>query len=114
MPPKPRPQTVTRIVSRVSHRTHLTSLMVETTLMQESARAGSGARENWQACTMHTFLFDHRTSCTVFRAMVGLVVFAMTTMVRLFTTHLISFVVHQIRFRPDSLKSGPNLGTGLT
>ena len=45
-----------------------------TTPMPDSARAESGARADWQACTTHTFLLDHRTSCTVFRA---IVVFAM-------------------------------------
>ena len=33
---------------------------------------------------------------------------------RLFTTHLTSFVVHRVRFGPDSRESGPNPGTGLT
>ena len=30
-------------------------------------------------------------------------------MARSFTTHLTSFVVHRVRFGPDSLESGPNL-----
>ena len=77
----------------------------ETTSMQDSARPESGARADWQACTTHAFLLDHRTSCTVFRA---IVVFAMTIMARSFTTHLTSFVVHRVRFRPDSRESGPN------
>ena len=77
----------------------------------DSARAESGARADWQACTTHAFLLDHRTSCTVFRA---IVVFAMTIMARSFTFHLTSFVVHRVRFGPDSRKSGPNQGTGLT
>ena len=47
-----------------------------TTPTPDSARPESGARADWQACTTHVFLLDHRTSCTVFRAMV---VFAMTT-----------------------------------
>ena len=53
--------------------------------MQDSARAESGARADWQACTTHAFLLDHRirTSCTVFRA---IVVFAMTTIARPFTS----------------------------
>ena len=38
-----------------------------TTPMPDSARAESGARADWQACTTHAFLLDHRTSCTVFR-----------------------------------------------
>ena len=58
-----------------------------TTPMPDSARAESGARADWRACTTHAFLLDHRTSCTVFRA---IVVFAMTIMARLFTTHLTS------------------------
>ena len=82
-----------------------------TTPMPDSARAESGARADWQACTTHAFLLDHRTSCTVFRA---IVVFAMTIMARSFTTHLTSFVVHRVRFGPDSRESGPNPGTGLT
>ena len=77
----------------------------------DSARAESGARADWQACTTHAFLLDHRTSCTVFQA---IVVFAMTTVARSFTTHLTSFVVHRVRFGPDSRESGPNPGTGLT
>ena len=81
--------------------------------MPDPARAesGSGARAVWRACTTHAFLLDHRTSCTVFRA---IVVFAMTIMARSFTTHLTSFVVHRVRFGPDSRESGPNPGTGLT
>ena len=43
---------------------------VETTSMQDSARAESGARADWQACTTHAFPLDHHTSCTVFRAIV--------------------------------------------
>ena len=72
-----------------------------------------GQTENFQTCLMdyHAFLLDHRTSCTVFRA---IVVFAMTIMARSFTTHLTSFVVHRVRFGPDSRESGPNPGTGLT
>ena len=77
----------------------------------DSARSESGARADWQACTTHGFLLDHRTSCTVF---LGIVVFAMTIMARSFTTHLTSFVVHRVRFGPDSRESGPNPGTGLT
>ena len=38
----------------------------------------------------------------------------MTTMACSFTTHLTSFVVHRVRFGPDSLESGPNPGPGLT
>ena len=79
--------------------------------MPDSARSESGARADWQACTTHAFLLDHRTSCTVFRA---IVFFAMTIMARSFTTHLTSFVVHRVRFGPDSRESGPNPGTGLT
>ena len=82
-----------------------------TTPTPVSARPESGARADWQACTTHVFLLDHRTSCTVFRAMV---VFAMTTIARSCTTHLTSFVVHRVRFGPDSRQSGPNPGTGLT
>ena len=83
-----------------------------TTPMPDSARAESGARADWQACTTHAFILDHRTICTVFRA---IVVFAMTIMARSFTTHLkTSFVVHRVRSGPDSRKSGPNPGTGLT
>ena len=74
-------------------------------------RGYTGARADWQACTTHAFLLDHRTSCTVFRA---IVVFAMTIMARSFSTHLTSFVVHRVRFGPDSQESGPNPGTGLT
>ena len=48
----------------------------ETTPMQDSARTESGAQAGWQACTTHAFLLDHRTSCTVFQA---IVLFAMTT-----------------------------------
>ena len=80
-----------------------------TTPTPDSARSESGARADWQACTTHAFLLDHRTSCTVFRA---IVVFAMTIMARSFTTHLTSFVVHRVRFGPDSRESGPNPGTG--
>ena len=76
-----------------------------TTPMPDSAWAESGARADWQACTTHAFLLDHRTSCTVLRA---IVVFAMTIMARSFTTHLTSFVVHRVRFGPDSRESGPN------
>ena len=83
----------------------------ETTPMPDSARAESGARADWQACTTRAFLLDHRTSCTVFRA---IVVFAMTIMARSFTTDLTSFVVRRVRFGPDSRESGPNPGTGLT
>ena len=79
--------------------------------MPDSARIESGAQADWQACTTHAFLLDHRTSCAVFRAIVA---FAMTIMARSFTTHLTSFVVHRVRFRPDSRESGPNPGTGLT
>ena len=79
--------------------------MGKTTLMQDSARADSGAQADWQACTTHAFLLDHRASCTVFRA---IVVFAMTTLARSFTTHLTSSVVHRVRFGPDSWESGPN------
>ena len=75
----------------------------------DSARAKSGARADWQACTTHAFLLNHRTSCTVFRAIVAS---ALTTIARSFTTHLTSFVVHQ--FGPDSRESGSNPGTGLT
>ena len=82
-----------------------------TSPMQDSARAESGARADWQACTTHAFLLDHRTSCTVFRA---IVVFAMTAIARSFTTHLTSFAIHRVRFGPDSRESGPNPGTGLT
>ena len=81
---------------------------VETTPMQDSARAESGARADWQACTTHAFLLDHRTGCIVFRA---IVVFAMTTVARSFTTHLTSFVVHRVRFGPDTRESGPNPST---
>ena len=77
--------------------------------MQDSARAESGARANWQACTTHAFLLDQHTSCTVFRV---IVVFAITTMARSFTTHLTSFVVHWVRFGPNSLESGPNPSPG--
>ena len=77
----------------------------------DSARAESGARADWRACTTHAFLLGHPTSCTFFRAKV---VFAMTTMARSFTTHLTSFVVLRVRFGPDSLESGPNPGPGLT
>ena len=83
----------------------------ETNPMQDSARAESSAGANWQACTTRAFLLDHRSSCRVFRA---IVVFAMTTLARSFTTHLTSFVVHRVRFGPDSLESGPNLGPELT
>ena len=72
--------------------------------MQDSARAGSVARADWQACTTHAFLLNHRTSCTVFRAIVEL---PMTTMVGAFTTHLTSFVVHRVRFRPDRTHGSP-------
>ena len=82
----------------------------QATPMPDSARAESGARVDWRACTTHAFLLGHRISCTYFRA----IVFAMTTMARSFTTHLTSFVVHRVRFAPDSLKSGPNPGPGLT
>ena len=84
---------------------------VETTPMQDSARAEFGARADWQDCTTHAFLLDHRTSCTVFRA---IVVIAMTTMARSFTTHLTSFVIHRVRFGQDSQESGLNLGTRLS
>ena len=78
-----------------------------TTPMPDSARAESGARADWQACTMptHAFQLDHRTSCTVFRAIVVLL-HCMTIMARSFTTHLTSFVVHRVRFGPDSRESG--------
>ena len=79
--------------------------------MHDPVRAESGARADWQACTTHAFLLDHRTSCTVFRAMV---VFALTIMARSFTTHLTSFVVHRVWLEPDSPESGPNPGTRLT
>ena len=82
-----------------------------TTPTPDSARPESGARADWQACTTHVFLLDHRTSCTVFRAIVA---FAMTTIARSCTTHLTSFVVHRVRFGPDSRQSGPNPGTGFT
>ena len=82
-----------------------------TTLMHDSARAESGAQADWQASTTHAFLLDHRTSCTVFRV---IVVFATTIMARSFTTHLTSFVVHWVRFGPDSRESDPNPGPGLT
>ena len=82
----------------------------ETIPMQDSARAESGAQADWQDCTTHTFLLDHRTSCTVFRA---IVVFAMTTKARSFTTHLTSFVVYRVRFGLDLQEFGPNPGTGL-
>ena len=78
---------------------------VEMTPMKDLARAESGARADWKACTTRAFLLDHRTSCTNFRA---IVVSAMTTMARLFTTHLTSFVVHRVRFGPDSPESGLN------
>ena len=87
------------------------SSTVETTSMHDSARAESGAWADWQACTTHAFLLDRRTSHTVFR---GIVVFAMTTMAHSFTTHLTSFVVHRVRFGPDSQGSGPNPGPKLT
>ena len=79
--------------------------------MHDPVKAESGARADWQACTTHAFLLDHRTSCTVFRA---IVVFAVTTIAGSFTTHLTSFVVHRVRSGPDSLESGPNPGPGLT
>ena len=41
-----------------------------TTPTPDSARPESGARADWQACTTHAFLLDHRTGCTVFRAIV--------------------------------------------
>ena len=71
----------------------------------------SGARADWQACTTHPFLLDHRTSWTVFRV---IVFFAMTAIASSFTTHLTSFAVHRVGFGPDSQESGPNPGTGLT
>ena len=73
--------------------------------MQDSARAESGARADWQACTTHAFLLYHRTGGIVFRA---IVVFAMTSVARSFTTHQTSFVVHQVRFGPD-LQESPYL-----
>ena len=79
--------------------------------MHDSARAESGARADRQVCTTHTFLLDHRTSCTVFLV---IVVFAVTTKADPCTTHLTSFVVHRVRFGPDSGKSSPNLGPRLT
>ena len=84
-----------------------------TSPMHDPVRAESGARADWQACTTHAFILDHRTSCTVFRA---IVVFAMimTIMARSFTTHLTSFVVHRVWLGPDSRESGPNPDTGLT
>ena len=83
----------------------------EMTPMQNSARAESGARADGQVCNTHTFLLDHRTSCTVFRA---IVVFAMTAMAHSFTTHLTSSVVHRLRFGPHSRESGLNPSPGLT
>ena len=62
---------------------------VETNPMQDSARAESSAPADWQACITHTFVLYHRTGCTVFRA---IVMFAMTTMGRSFTTHLTSLL----------------------
>ena len=79
--------------------------------MQDSARADSGARADWQDCTTQAFLLDHRNSCTVFQA---IVVFAMATVARSVTTHLTSFVVHRVRFGLDSRESGPNPSPGLT
>ena len=32
--------------------------------MHDPVRAESGARADWQACTTHAFLLDHRTSCS--------------------------------------------------
>ena len=84
------------------------NLKGEAAPMQDSARAESSARSDWQTCTTrctHAFLLNHRTGCTVFRA---IVVFAMTTMARSFTTHPIFLVVHRVRFGPDSCESGPN------
>ena len=81
--------------------------------MQDSASAESGARADWQACTTHAFQLDHRTNCTVFRA---IVVFAMTTIARSFTTHLTSFVVHQgsVRTGLTGVRSEPGHRTHLT
>ena len=71
--------------------------------MPDSARAESGARADWQACTTHAFPLDHRTSCTVFRV---IVVFAMTIMARSFTTHLTS-LVWSIGFGSDRTHGSP-------
>ena len=84
---------------------------VEMAPMQDSARAESGAGADWQDCTTHAFLLDHRDNCTVFWA---IAVFTMTTMARSVTTHLTSFVVHRVRFGPDSRESGPTSSPGLT
>ena len=51
------------------------------------------------------------SSCTVFPV---IAMFTMTTMAHLLTTHLTSFGVHRIRFRPDSPESDPNPGPWLT
>ena len=79
------------------------------------ARAESGARADWQAKLHHSRLSDHLTSCTVFQA---IVVFAMTTMARSFTTHLTSFVVHRVRFESGAglawVRSEPGPRTHLT
>ena len=85
--------------------------MSETSLILDSARAEFGARADWQVSMTHTFLLDHGISCTVFPV---IAIFAMTTMTRSFTTHLISSAVQQTRFRPDSRESDSNPGLGLT
>ena len=82
------------------HTTHNPRQGLGSRLVWHEIRAESGARADWQACTIQAYQLDYRTHCTVFR---GTVVFAMTTMAHLFTAHLITFfVVHQVRLRPDS------------
>ena len=45
----------------------------------KAAEAESGARADWQACTTHAFLLDHRTSCTVFTLVGPLAVQSLST-----------------------------------